>query len=155
MPKRTTVQGSLKNYFCDMCQKVIGFSFDVRLPRYRGNMVSLINGYYVNVDGVEYPQDQILFILNGKPPRTFEELKSAVWEHWNYQDAATLLVLKDGGLEKGEHTVIATVSNFEQYGYRPGDGPMGDQYKVDNVIVPTAAGMGFGGAAIPMVQVIE
>ena len=151
MPKQTTVQGSLKNYYCNYCKKVIGFTFDVRLPRYRGNMVSLINGYYVNVDGVEYPQDQIRFILNGKPPRTFEELKKAVWEHWNYPDAATLLILKDGGLEPGEHTVIATVSNYEQYGYNPGS----DQKRVDEVIVPTAAGTGFGGATVPMVQVLE
>lgn len=120
MPKKTTVPGSLKNVTCPETGKIIGFQFDVRLPRYRGNMVSLINGYYVNVDGIEYPQDKIRFILNGKAPRTFEELKSAVWEHWNYRDAATLLVLKDGGLEKGDHVVNATVSNFEQYGYMPG-----------------------------------
>jgi len=152
MPKKTTVPGSLKNYFCDKCQKVIGFQFDVRLPRYRGNMVSLINGYYVNVDGVEYPQDQILFILNGKGPRTFAQLKSAVWEHWNYRDAATLLVLKDGGLEKGEHSVIATVSNFEQYGYMPGK----DEKRVaDGGEAVTAQGTGFGGPAEPMIMTIE
>ena len=151
MPKKTTVQGSLENVFCDKCQKVIGFKFGVRLPRYRGNMVSLINGYYVNVDGVEYPQDKLRFIVNGKPPRTFEELKSAVWEHWNYQDIAYIFVEKEGGLEKGEHTVIATVSNFEQYGYNP----VTDQKRVDEVIVPTAGGTGFGGAAVPMTQVLE
>ena len=155
MPKKTTVQGSLENVYCDKCGKIIGFKFGVRLPRYRGNMLSLINGYYVNVDGVEYPQDKLRFIINGKPPRTFEEIKKAVWEHWDHQTIGYIFVEQEGGLSKGEHTVIATVSNFEQYGYRPGDGPMSDQYKVDNVIVPGPGGSGFGGPAVPMVQVLE
>ncbi len=151
MPKKTTVPGSLENVYCEKCNKVIGFKFGVRLPRYRGNMVSLINGYYVNVDGVEYPQQKLRFIVNGKPPRTFEELKSAVWEHWNYQDVAYIFVEQEGGLAKGEHTVIATVSNFEQYGYNP----MSDQKRVDEVIVPTAGGSPMAGATAPMTQVLD
>ena len=152
MPKKTTVPGSLKNVTCPETGKIIGFQFDVRLPRYRGNMVSLVNGYYVCVDGVEYPQESIRFILNGKGPRTFEELKTAVWEHWNYRDAATLLILKEGGLEKGDHEVIATISNFEQYGYFPKT----DQYRVDNVVVPSANPTGVGqGAAAAFVLTIE
>ena len=152
MPKKTTVPGSLKNVFCEMCGKYIGFQFAVRLPRYRGNMVSLINGYYVNVDGVEYPQESMRFIVNGKPPRTFEELKTAVWEHWNYEDPAYIFVEKEGGLEKGEHSVIATVSNFEQYGYNP----MTDQKRIDEVIVPSANPTGLGqGAANAQILVIE
>lgn len=151
MPKKTTVQGSLENVYCPKCDKIIGFKFGVRLPRYRGNMVSLINGYYVNVDGVEYPQDSMRFIVNGKAPRTWAEIKTAVWEHWNYQDIAYIFVEKEGGLEKGEHTVIATVSNYEQYGYNP----MSDQKRVDEVIVPTAGGNHMAGATVPMVQVLE
>ena len=150
MPKKTTVPGSLENVFCPKCNDYIGFKFGVRLPRYRGNLVSLINGYYVNVDGVEYPQEDMRFIINGKGPRTWAELKEAVWEHWNYQDIAYIFVQKPGGLEKGQHTVIATVSNFEQYGYNP----MSDQKRVDEVIVPANGGPMMG-ATVPMVQVIE
>lgn len=140
MPKRTTEEGTLQNVVKD--GKVIGFKMGVRLPRYRGNMVSLINGYYVKVDGVEYPQSALRFEVNGKPPRTFEEVKKAVWEHWNYQDTAYLYVEKEGGLEPGEHEVLAVVSNFEQYGYNP----MTDQKRVDEVIVPNTHV--FGGNAI-------
>ena len=95
MPKRTIEEGTLQNFTCPESGKVIGFRFGVRLPRYRGNMVSLINGYYVCVDGEEFPQDKIRFQINGKAPRTFEELKTAVWEHWNYQDTAYLYIEKD------------------------------------------------------------
>lgn len=145
MPKRTTEEGTLRNFRCPESGKVIGFRFGVRLPRYRGNMVSLINGYYVNVDGEEFPQDKIRFQINGKEPRTFEELKKAVWEHWDYQDTAYLYVEKEGGLAPGEHTIIATVSNFEQYGYNP----MTDQKRVDEVTPVTANGTGFGGPSAP------
>ena len=120
MPKHTTEPGSLQNWTCPESGKVMGFKFGVRLPRYRGNMVSLINGYYVNVDGEEFPQDKIRFEVNGKAPRTFEELKKAVYEHWNYRDTAYLWIEKEGGLAPGEHSVTAKVSNFEQYGYMPG-----------------------------------
>jgi hypothetical protein len=44
------------------------------------------------------------------------------------------------------HEVLAVVSNFEQYGYNP----MQDQKRVDEVVVPTAAGTGFGGPGIPV-----
>lgn len=149
MPKKTTVEGSLENIVRD--GKIVGFKFGVRLPRYRGNMLSLINGYYVNVDGEEFPQSAIKMEINGKPPRSFEEIKTAVWEHWNYQDTAYLHIEKEGGLAPGKHTVIATVSNFEQYGYNPAT----DQYRVDNVIVPTAQGLGFGGGALPVILEIK
>ena len=147
MPKRTTEEGTLRNFRCPESGKVIGFKFGVRLPRYRGNMVSLINGYYVNVDGEEFPQDKIRFQVNGKAPRTFEELKKAVWEHWDYQETAYLYVEKEGGLAPGEHTIIATVSNFEQYGYFP----MTDQKRVDEVTPVTAAGTGMAGPSAPQV----
>ena len=151
MPKRTIEEGSLRNFTCPESGKVIGFKFGVRLPRYRGNMVSLINGYYVSVDGEEFPQDKIRFQINGKDPRTFEELKTAVWEHWNYQDTAYLYIEKEGGLAPGEHTVTAVVSNFEQYGYNPAT----DQKRVDEITVPTAAGIGLGGPSAPQTLFLE
>ncbi len=138
MPKRTTEEGTLRNVRCPKTGEIVGFCFGVRLPRYRGNMLSLINGYYVNVDGEEFPQDAMRFAVNGKPPRTWAEIREAVWEHWNYRDTAYLYIEKPGGLAPGKHTVLAVVSNFEQYGYMPTD-----QERVDNVIVPTAAGTGF------------
>ncbi|NLL35709.1 MAG: hypothetical protein GX257_10470 [Clostridiales bacterium] len=144
MPKVTTEAGTLQNVTID--GKIVGFKFGVRLPRYRGNMLSLINGYYVTVDGEEFPQSAIKMEVNGKPPRSFDEIKKAVWEHWDFQETAYLHISKPGGLEPGMHEVLAVVSNFEQYGYNP----MQDQKRVDEVVVPTAAGTGFGGPGIPV-----
>ena len=151
MPKRTTEPGTLENVRCPKTGEVVGFKFGVRLPRYRGNMLSLINGYYVSVDGEEFPQDKIRFEVNGKAPRTFAELKTAVWEHWNYRDTAYLYIEKPSGLAPGAHQIIATVSNFEQYGYMPAT----DQKRVDEVIVPTANGTGFGGPALPQELILK
>ena len=62
MPKVTTEAGTLQNVTID--GKIVGFKFGVRLPRYRGNMLSLINGYYVRVDGEEFPQSAIKMEVN-------------------------------------------------------------------------------------------
>ncbi len=44
---------SLRNYTED--GKVAGFCFGVRIANYRGVLLSLHNGYYVEVDGTSYP----------------------------------------------------------------------------------------------------
>ena len=98
MPKLTTELGTLQNVVCPESGKVIGFKFGVRLPRYRGNMLSLINGYYVNVDGEVFEQDAMRFEINGRGPRTWAQIREAVWEHWNYRDTGWLYILKEGGL---------------------------------------------------------
>ena len=46
---------------------------------------------------------------------------------------------------------MATVSNYEQYGYFPAT----DQDRVDNVVIPEASGTGFAEPAIPVVMTIE
>ena len=55
--------------------RVTGFRFAVRIADYRGCFLSLHNGYYLTVDGVEYPNDLQKFQINGKEPRSYEELK--------------------------------------------------------------------------------
>ena len=67
-------EDSLKNVEQD--GKIVGFKFGVRIADYRGAILSLHNGYYVSVDGVEYPREVQKFEINGKPPRSFEELKN-------------------------------------------------------------------------------
>ena len=101
--------------------KVTGFKFAVRIADYRGCFLSLHNGYYVNVDGTEYPRELQRFEINGKAPRTFEEIKTACWEHWNYDDEGWLYVAKEGGLSKGTHQIGLQQSILAQYGYMPWD----------------------------------
>ena len=101
--------------------KVIGFKFGVKIADYRGCFLSLHNGYYIEVDGVEYPREKQRFEINGKPPRDFEEIKTCVWEHWNYGAVGYVYVEKAGGLAPGKHTVGLQQSVLAQYGYMPWD----------------------------------
>lgn len=106
---------SLENVIKD--GKVIGFKFGVRIADYRGNFLSLINGFYVAVDGVEYGTELQSFEINGKPPRPVSELRNYPWEHWNMQDEAFLHIAKEGGLSPGKHIIEYKQSTLGQYGY--------------------------------------
>ena len=101
--------------------RVTGFKFAVRIADYRGCFLSLHNGYYLIVDGTEYPNELQKFQINGKEPRTYEELKTCCWEHWDYDDEGWVYVQKDGGLEEGMHHIGIQQSILAQYGYMPWD----------------------------------
>lgn len=110
---------SLKNEKSD--GQTTGFSLAVRHANYRGCYLSLHNGYYLEVDGTEYPTEVQRFEINGKEPRTFEELRTQVHEHWDYDDEAILHVSAPGGLASGNHTVRFQQSVLAAYGYLPTD----------------------------------
>ena len=101
--------------------KVTGFKFAVRIADYRGCILSLHNGYYIECDGVVYPREKQRFEINGKEPRSFEELKKCIWEHWNYDDEGYVWVEKEGGLSAGKHVIGLQQSILAQYGYMPTD----------------------------------
>lgn len=101
--------------------EVVGFSLAVRHANYRGVFLSLHNGYYLSVDGIEYPTDAQTFEINGKPPRSFDEIRTAVWEHWDYDDEGILHVRAPGGLRPGSHTIRLQQSVLAAYGYLPTD----------------------------------
>jgi len=122
--------------------KITGFRFAVRIADYRGCFLSLHNGYYIICDDVEYSRDLQRFEINGHPPRTFDEIKGCVWEHWNYDDEAYVYVQKDGGLASGQHTVGIQQSVLSQYGYMPWD-----EDWVKNPPVP-GSGAGVGKTAV-------
>lgn len=139
------IENSLENV--EEGGKVTGFKFAVRACNYRGCFLSLVNGYYVKCDGIEYPQKKQKFQINGKAPRTYEELKEAVWEHWNYGDDAYIYVEKEGGLEAGKHKVEAQESILTQYGYAKWD-----EEWVSN---PPKPGAAVGKAAKPCIMEME
>ena len=99
----------------------VGFKFGVRNANYRGTFLSLHNGYYIKMDGVVYPREKQRFEINGAPPRDFEEIKKAVWEHWDYDDEGMVYVEKPGGLEVGLHKLEFQQSILASYGYMPTD----------------------------------
>lgn len=111
---------SLKND-TDEKGNVIGFQFAARNANYRGVYLSLHNGYYIKVDGIQYKRDVQTFEINGKEPRTFEEIKTAVWEHWDYDDEGIIHVKKPGGLAPGKHVIEFQQSVLAAYGYLPTD----------------------------------
>lgn len=101
--------------------KTTGFKFAVRNADYRGCFLSLHNGYYIRCDGIEYPREKQKFEINGKAPRSFEELKTCCWEHWDYDDEGIVYVEKEGGLSEGTHVIELQQSVLAQYGYMPWD----------------------------------
>lgn len=111
---------SLKNVY-DETGKAVGFKFGVRNANYRGVFLSLHNGYYIKMDGVVYPRELQRFEINGQPPRDFEEIKKAVYEHWDYDDEGMVYVAKDGGLAPGKHSLEFQQSILAAYGYMPND----------------------------------
>ena len=127
---------SLKNVTRD--GKTVGFCFGVRIADYRGCFLSLHNGYYISVDGVEYPRELQRFGINGKAPRTFEEIKKCCWEYWDFDDEGMVYVEKEGGLTPGVYRVGLQQSVLSQYGYMPWD-----EEWVKNPPVPgSSAGVG-------------
>ena len=110
---------SLQNVVKD--GEVVGFKFAVQLANYRGIYLSLVNGFYVNMDGVEYDEDAITLEVNGQAPRTMDEIAKACWEHWDLQDEGFVNVRKPGGLEKGMHKLGYLPSTMDAYGYQARD----------------------------------
>lgn len=110
---------SLRNDTID--GEVVGFQLAVRNANYRGVYLSLHNGYFLEVDGVVYPTAVQTFEINGRPPRGFDELRTAVWEHWDFDDEAIVHVRAPGGLAPGEHVIRFQQSVLAAYGYLPTD----------------------------------
>lgn len=110
---------SLRNDLRD--GQVVGFSLAVRPAGYRGSYLSLHNGYYLQIDAIDYPVSTQTFEVNGRPPRSFEETKTAVWEHWDFDDEAVLHVAAPGGLAPGDHVIRFQQSILNAYGYMPTD----------------------------------
>lgn len=132
---------SLRNDIVD--GQVVGFSLAVRIANYRGVFLSLHTGYFLEVNGTVYPREVQTFEINGKPPRSFDEIKSAVWEHWDYDDEAILHIRKPGGLTPGEHVIRFQQCVIAAYGYMATD--------EDWVNAPPAPGTGAGSDKTPQV----
>ena len=101
--------------------ETVGFQLAVRHANYRGCYLSLHNGYYLRVDGVTYGRELQTFEVNGRPARSFEAIREAVWEHWNFDDEAILHVAAPGGLRPGVHEIELQQSVLAAYGYHATD----------------------------------
>jgi hypothetical protein len=107
---------SLRNEVRD--GRTVGFTLAVRHANYRGCYLSLHNDYYIEADGTEYPTTTQTFEVKDEPPRTFDEIRTAVHEHWDYDDEAVLYIAAPGGLGPGEHKVRFQQSVLAAYSYQ-------------------------------------
>ena len=84
--------------------KVTGYQLGLRLPYYRGVVLSLVGETIITVDGEKVPPEQMTVTIGGKtyPLSQLEDEPVAKWE---FGDIGILTVAKPGGLPAGEHKV--------------------------------------------------
>lgn len=95
--------------------KVTGFEMGTYITYYRGIPLSMVNDIRVEVDGKEVPRESILFSSDGEDWFTLDEMTTVTTYKWEYDQAAHILVKKDGGLSKGIHDVKLTVITRTAY----------------------------------------
>jgi hypothetical protein len=84
--------------------KVTGFQVGVRLPYYRGIVLSLVGETTLTVDGERIPAERMTVTVGGKTlPMT--ELENESVAKWEFGEVGIVTVDKPGGLAAGEHAV--------------------------------------------------
>lgn len=84
--------------------KVTGFQVGIRLPYYRGVVLSLVGETVLTVDGEKMDPETMTVTLNDKTyPLT--QLKNEPVDKWEFGDIGIVTVSKPGGLAAGEHHV--------------------------------------------------
>lgn len=84
--------------------KVTGFQFAARLPYYRGLGISMLEEVKVTIDGEEVPEMKIKMVVNGNT-YALPDMADKFEERWEMNEAAIVLVEKNGGLNVGEHSL--------------------------------------------------
>lgn len=84
--------------------QITGFQIGMRLPYYRGIVLSLIGETTLIVDGETIPKEWMTITVSDL---TFplSELENEPEVKWEFGDVGILTVNKPGGLSAGEHTV--------------------------------------------------
>ena len=93
---------------------VTGFSFEMRVPYYRGITLSIIRALEVTVDGVEYPREDITITVNDET-FTLEEARTVIHNRWLFGQFGTVTVKKEGGLPAGAHHLKAVITVAPSY----------------------------------------
>ncbi len=84
--------------------KVTGYQFGLRLPYYRGVVLSLVGNSEIKVDGELIPADQMTVTLHGKT-YPLAHLEDEPVEKWEFGEIGIVTVAKPGGLPAGDHKV--------------------------------------------------
>ena len=88
--------------------EIIGYEFQFKAQYYRGFTPSILRDIKVNVDGIEAKREDIRFTVNDET-FTLEQTRTLVDSvyRWEFGDYATVSVMKEGGLSKGQHHIKA------------------------------------------------
>jgi hypothetical protein len=97
--------------------KVSGFQFGLRLPYYRGVVLSLVGETVLTVDGERVPFEAMTLTINGKK-FPLAKLEDEPVEKWEFGDVGIVTVEKTGGLQPGEHRV--ELNQHMKISYVPG-----------------------------------
>lgn len=97
--------------------QITGYQLGLRLPYYRGVVLSLVGQTELTVDGERVPTEAMTVTLRGKtfPFSHFEDEPVAKWE---FGDVGVVTVTKPGGLKPGEHKI--EVRQHMKISYVPG-----------------------------------
>lgn len=123
------IKNTCKNVEVD--NQVIGFELQTHITYYRGIPLSMVNYVRVAVDGVEVPAEDIRFTSDHIDWFTLKEMETVGTIKWEYGDPATIRVLKEGGLSKGEHDVKLTVCTRTAYIPIPLEGIMSRKVAIE------------------------
>jgi hypothetical protein len=112
-------------------EKVTGFQIGMRIPYYRGVVLSLLDETRLSVDGKLIPREQIVLTISRKT-LPLADLENDPVTKWEFGDVGILTVNLPGGLPAGEHKL--ELFQHVRTPYIPG-GVAGEDVKVLNLSV--------------------
>lgn len=88
--------------------RISGYQFRFKAQYYRGITLSIIRDIQVIVDGEPVRREDIRFTVNHET-FSLEEMRTVIDSdyRWEFGEFASVSVLKEGGLEKGNHHIQA------------------------------------------------
>ena len=81
-----------------------GWRVGVRLPYYRGQVLSAVEDIALTVDGEKVPRADVRFTVRGKT-WTLDQLETTYDERWEFGEVAEVSVVQASGLAAGAHEV--------------------------------------------------
>ncbi len=84
--------------------EITGFHVPIRIPYYRGVVLSLIEDVEISVDGQSYPRESLRFGVRDVE-LSLDDLGADGTTRWEFGEWARIVVAKPGGLAEGEHVV--------------------------------------------------
>lgn len=88
--------------------KVTGYEFQFKAQYYRGITLSIVRDIQIHVDGEDVKREDIRFTVNGET-FTLDQMRTVIDSdyRWEFGEYATISVIKNGGLSKGQHHIHA------------------------------------------------